>query len=146
MTDKQERFCRLYVRYGDNGFKAYRKCGYSKGTAAGTNASILLEKPLIQTYIKGYRREYAREQDSNVEGVLEKLRWVWRECKEEKLWSHLLKCIELEGKYHKMFSDKVIIGTEAPSEIDTEAIPELLKRSKQLSRALSREVAKTPSN
>ena len=138
LTDNQERFCRYYVKNGNNGSEAYKSAGYSKSNSARTSASVLLDKPLVETYIKDYRRVYALEQESTVEGVLEKLRWIWGLVKEEKLYQHCLKCVELEGKYHNMFSDKIVISDEAPQEIDSKAIPDLLKKARLLNIGLAK--------
>jgi len=137
LTNRQERFARLYVRNGGNASKAYKDAEYSANTSVSKNACRLLKKSVIAEYIKAYEREYALEQDSSVEGILEKLKYLWTQTTEAREWHNALKVVELEGKYHKMWSDKVVIETEVPAIVKEEDVPELMQTAKRMGKILA---------
>ncbi len=66
---KQQAFCREYVK-DFNGAAAARRAGYSK-TGAAPQASLLLTKPNIQSYIGGILRDRERRSEISVDKIVQ---------------------------------------------------------------------------
>lgn len=118
MTPKMEAFCHAYLRNGGNGTKAAEEAGY-KGDykTLSTRAHDLLKKDEIKEFIAGHAQEACEETKLTVEKVLEDLEWAKETAKlgyptKEGLRIDLpafIKATELQGKYLKMWVDKVEI-------------------------------------
>ena len=137
LDDRQEKFCRLYVKNGRNASDAYRKAGYNAKTGVAAHASRLLARDNIQAYVAEFRRYYDRLNESSEKGVLEKMRELYEEAREQGALNIMVKLIDLEGRYHNMWSDKVIIGQEPPERIPESERAHLLK----VAHAAAREIA-----
>lgn len=71
LSVKQQKFCDLYLKYG-NATKAAKEAGYS-GKNAGQNAAKLLKNPKIKAFIDQRLEEAASKRIADVEEVLEYL-------------------------------------------------------------------------
>ncbi len=138
LDDRQEKFCRLYVKNGGNASDAYRKAGYNAKTGVAAHASRLLARDKVQAYVVEFRRYYDRLNESSEKGVLEKMRELYEEAREQGALNVMVKLIDLEGRYHNMWSDKLVIETKPPETISKEDVPKLLAKARLLNLQLAR--------
>lgn len=73
LTNKQQAFCKYYVRNGFNATKAALKAGYKKTTAASTGSENL-QKPEIKKKIDELQRKVEEKMEMTFEWKLEKLK------------------------------------------------------------------------
>lgn len=76
LTEKQDKFAYLYVKYGE-GKKAAEEAGYSK-KGAGQQANVLLKNPKVMAVIGKYREKPRQDRIASAEEVLETLTRVLR--------------------------------------------------------------------
>lgn len=123
LTDKQKRFCQEYI-VDLNGTQAAIRAGYSAKTA-NEQASRMLAKVNIQTYIQSLSDNITEKLEITVEDILRdiievkdrcmqkypvmaKIDGEWQETGEWQFEHNgALKSLEMLGKYKKMFTDKV---------------------------------------
>ena len=118
MNDKQETFCREYV-LDFNATQAAIRAGYAEA-GSRTQGSRLLAHPNIQARIEELKGERYEKLDISKERILGELSDVAFVELEEKApgvhevnprnrvdMAHKLKALEMLGRYHTMFSDKV---------------------------------------
>jgi phage terminase small subunit len=113
---KQQRFIQEYP-IDFNAERAAIAAGYSPNFA-GNAGRRLLKKASVQTAIETRLEEIAKESTTSALWVIEKLKKVHEVCSTVRLSkdeshkvmydpSNAIKALELIGKYHKMFTDKV---------------------------------------
>jgi phage terminase small subunit len=107
LRPKQKRFCEEYL-VDFNATQAAIRAGYSKRTAAEISYEHL-RKPHIQAYIQKLTQKLTDKAEITIESTLADLAKVRSKALEEKTYSPAiaLKALELQGKYLKMFTDKV---------------------------------------
>ncbi len=124
LTDKQLSFCKWYVSEGCNlnGTAAARRAGY-QGTDATIRAiaSQNLTKPLVRAEIDKRLAKAMSGANVTVENVLRKITVIGEKALEAEQYASAARCAELEGRYLKMFTDKI----EHVQDIETATIEEL---------------------
>jgi phage terminase small subunit len=148
LSKKQNAFCIEYVK-DFNGAQAAIRAGYSKHTAR-TQASALLTKLDIQKVIQAIINKAAEKVDLTIQGVLKDIAEVKERCLQQKevtiynkdTKEHegtgeyvfdskgALKALEMQGKYLKMFTDKIDV-TGSISGLEKTDIEDLLKGLKE---------------
>lgn len=116
LTPKQERFCVL-VANGTNQTDAYRQV-YKAGGKAETvyrSAKTLMDNPKIKARIAAIIAPAIEEVQLTAENVLRDLKLVREDAMKFRDGDMIdrraaLKALELEGKYLKLFTDKMEIG------------------------------------
>lgn len=98
MTEKQERFCRAYLK-NLTVSKAAREAGYSK--AAGYK---LIKKDEVQQYIKEHIKSLETEEIADEKEILTKLTAIIRD--ESTDLKSKLKALEIMGRRYQLFKDK----------------------------------------
>ena len=104
LTPKQERFCKEYIINNGNGTRAAIKAGYKKNSAQGT-ASCILSKAIIKHRIKKLQSKTAKRLNITQDMVLDRL---WKIADDETRRDQV-RALELVGKYHSMFTDKLTV-------------------------------------
>ena len=126
MTPKMEAFCHEYLRNGGHGVKAAEKAGYQGDYhTLGTRAHMLLKQDEIKEFLAGHARAACEETQLTVQKVLEDLEWAKETAKlgyatKEGIRIDLtsyIKSTELQGKYLKMWVDKVEVNANGHLEI-----------------------------
>lgn len=127
MTKKQKRFCDEYL-IDYNATQAASRAGYSKKTAYSLGQR-LLKKAEVQEYINQNMENLHSEKIANAREVMEFLTAVMRgDNKEEKQFvdptgnlgvtyvvnqANQIKCAELLGKRHRLFTDNVSVTADS---------------------------------
>ena len=110
LTAKQRAFVSWYcsAEVNMNGTEAARRAGYK-----GSNPTLRavahenLTKPHIQKEIQSRTRVALSNTNVTVEKVLRDLELTYVEAMNAGCYSPAVRCLELQGKYLKMFSDKI---------------------------------------
>lgn len=120
LTDKQQRFIEEYLK-DFNATQACIRAGYSKANADKIG-SELLGKTRVKEALEAKRAKIAKKAETSVEWVLEKLKTVAERCLQEEAVNDrdgnftgvfkfeaagVNRALELIGKYHGMFRDKI---------------------------------------
>jgi phage terminase small subunit len=124
LTGKQIAFCKHYVSaaVNMNGTEAARRAGY-KGNDV-TLAAVAYEnllKPQIRADIDKRMAKALSGADVTVENVLRKIGIIGAKSLEAEQYAPAARCAELEGRYLKMFTDKI----EHVQDIESASIEEL---------------------
>lgn len=143
LTPKQAVFVEEYVRNGMNGVEAASVAGY-KGTriVLAQQARKVLARRVVQEALKKITNIAMSKAEITVEKILADLELAKSEALIPKVdangnmkreLSHFLKACELQGKYLKMFSDKVEITGTVKTEHDLSNVPtDVLERMLKL--------------
>ena len=103
MTAKQKRFCDEYL-IDCNATQAAIRAGYSPKTAQAIGSENL-KKPVVKKYIDEHLEISHNDAVMSAEEVLTRLTEIARDKKERA--GNTLKALELLGKRHKLFVDRV---------------------------------------
>lgn len=103
MTAKQKRFCDEYL-IDCNATQAAIRAGYSPKTAQAIGSENL-KKPVVKKYINEHLEISHNDAVMSAEEVLMRLTEIARDKKERA--GNTLKALELLGKRHKLFVDRV---------------------------------------
>ncbi len=129
LTKKQEMFARWYVssEVNLNGTEAARRAGYkgSDNTLASVSTENL-RKPAIRKEIDRRLNVATAGAAVTVERVLIQLQATYAMAFEAGKYSAAVRCLELEGKYLKMFSDRVE-HVQSIENCSTEELVDLLR-------------------
>ena len=143
LTIKQALFVEEYVRNGMNGGEAAAVAGYNGNKATLYNqARKLLQKPMVRKALQELTRKSMEAAEITVEKILADLELAKSEAMIPKMDANgnmkrelgsFLKATELQGKYLKMFSDKVEISGSVKTTHDLTDVPtEVLERMRKL--------------
>jgi len=129
LTVKQEAFVAWYCSsaVNMNGTEAARRAGY-KGTD-NTLASVAVEnlrKPAIREKVDATIAEAAEGASITVEKVLKNLEITRAKAFECGKYSVAVRCLELQGKYLKMFTDR-IEHVEALEDVSMDSLLQLVE-------------------
>lgn len=126
MTPKMKKFCEEYLKNGGKGNAAAKAAGYQGNDhTLRQRASALLKQDEIKEYLAGHAEEACRETQLTVQGVLEDLEWAkdaakagypTKEGNRKDLTSYIKAC-ELQGKYLKMWIDRVDVSVSGHAEL-----------------------------
>lgn len=135
MTPKMEAFCKEYLKNSGNGVQAAIVAGYL-GTYSNqcVRANELLKKDEIKEYLAGHAKEACEETQLTIQKVLMDLEWAKDTAKlgyptKEGIRIDLpafIKATELQGKYLKMFVDKVELTGDGHS-----ALMDIIRKRKE---------------
>ena len=106
LTGKERLFCEGYVIHY-NGAKAVRDAEYVAAQPS-EKAYRLLRKPKVERYIRHLERERSRQMDMKADDIYAMLKMIASEPHEKT--TDRIKCLELMGRTHKMFIDKLDIN------------------------------------
>jgi phage terminase small subunit len=146
MTERQRRFCLEYVACG-NASEAARKAGYTKLHAKEAGAECLT-KPNVQAEIARLVKERDAKAVAQADELLARLTAIARgESREDSLLvvdkqlvhepvpanhKDQLKAIELLGKFHGMFEDRLklsgAVGVNPFSDLTADELRQLIKK------------------
>lgn len=125
MTPKQITFCQNYLSNGFNGKKAAEDAGYTGNVTA--YAHKLLQKDQIRDFLAKKAEVASEKADLSIEKVLSDLELAKEIAlgkKDEDTGEYLkadlnpyLKATEMQGKYLKMFTDKVEVSIDSHTEL-----------------------------
>jgi len=143
LTIKQALFVEEYVRNGMNGGEAAAAAGYNGNKATLYNqARKLLQKKVVRDALAELTRKSMESANITVEKILADLELAKSEAMIPKADANgnmkrelgsFLKATELQGKYLKMFSDKVEITGNVSTSHDLSNVPsEVLERMLKL--------------
>ena len=132
-TAKQRAFIRWYCSadVNMNGTEAARRAGYkgSNGTLRAV-AHENLTKPHIRNEIDARTNAALSSTNITVEKVLRDLELTYIEASAGGHYGAAVRCLELQGKYLKMFSDK-IEHVQTIEECSTDELVEMLREINQ---------------
>jgi len=126
MTPRMEAFCHAYLRNGGNGTEACKEAGYKgNDNTLAVRANALLKNDEIKEFLAGHAQKACEETQLTVEKVLVDLEWAKETAKlgyptKEGLRVDLtsyIKATELQGKYLKMWVDKIEVNANGHLEI-----------------------------
>lgn len=131
LTDKQAAFIKWYcsAAVNMNGTEAARRAGY-KGNDR-TLAAVAIEnlgKPMIRQEIDRQVAEATAAAGVTIEKILWELQVTYARASEAGKYSAAVRCLELQGKYLKMFSDRI----EHVQSIDSASIEELVELLREI--------------
>ena len=130
-NSKHEAFCQAYVKNKGNAAQSYKEVyGVENGDAASASASRLLTNVMVRKRIAELSGMAANQTVLTVEKVLQGIQLGLDLALEQKPRPDLRaygKFLEMQGKYLKMFTDRMEIDLSTKSDI------ELLKEFKDLS-------------
>ena len=119
-------FCEEYLKNGGVGIDAAKAAGY-KGSydTLKQRASFLLKKDEIKEFIAGHAEEACKETQLTVQKVLDDLEYAKEEAMKgyptkegtRKDLSAFIKATELQGKYLKMWIDRVDVSVSGHAEL-----------------------------
>ena len=130
-TAKQSAFIHWYcsAEVNMNGTEAARRAGYKgKDATLRSVASENLTKPNIRKEITKQIDAALLGADVTVEKVLQDLQVIMAKARADGRYSAAVRCVELQGKYLKMFTDKV----EHDQTIDKVSTGELVQLIREL--------------
>lgn len=133
LTRKQETFIAHYVSaaVSMNGTEAARRAGYKGNAATLANvAAENLRKPYISEEIDRRMAIALSATGVTVEKVLRDIEGIMTRAMEKKQYASAVRCVELQGKYLGMFSNR-IKHSEAIEDISTEKLLELIREIAQ---------------
>lgn len=110
LTPKQMAFCKWYVSglCNFNGVCAARKAGYKGNDATlAVIASENLRKPNVAAEIKRRKAKALSGANVTVENTLRKLTVIGEKALDAGQFAPAARCAELEGKYLKMWTDRI---------------------------------------
>ena len=110
LTPKQEAFCQAYMANGMNATQAAIAAGYSKKTAQ-IIGSENLSKPLVDARIMQLCSEHAKNTKITPEWIMQELADNAARAKTDRQHGASSKALELLGKTHAMFTDKITLNT-----------------------------------
>lgn len=128
LSGKQKLFGDWYTsaEVNCNGTEAARRAGYKGSDATlAAIASENLKKPNVRRYIDQRLAEAAKGAEVTVENVLKKLQTVFELGVKNSQLAAAARAAELQGKYLKMFTDK-IEHTQTLEDVSTEDLVRLL--------------------
>lgn len=129
MTPKQISFCQAYLTNGFRAGHAAREAGYKFNSDQGymTYGSKLLTKPQIRDYLEKKAKSVSAKTELTVQKILDDLELAKRIAlgKEDPQTGEYpkadltpyIKATELQGKYLKMFTDKVEVQIDSHTEL-----------------------------
>lgn len=133
LTIKQALFVEEYVRNGMNGAEAAGVAGYNGNRLTLSNqARKMLQKKVVRDALAALSRNAADRAEVTVEKILADLELAKSEAMIPKADANgntrrelgtFLKAVELQGKYLKMFSDKVEITANVSTSHDLSNVP-----------------------
>ena len=110
LTPKQRKFIRWYLseEVSQNGAEAARRAGYkgNSGTLRQIAHENLKKPPIAEAIAEGLERAL-KGAEISVESVLKRLARVGEEAYNDRNWPAAIRACELQGKYLKMFTDRV---------------------------------------
>ena len=121
-----EAFCHEYLRNGGHGQKAAEAAGYQGDYhTLGTRAHCLLKQDEIKEFMAGHAKAACEETQLTIQKVLADLEWAKDTAKlgyptKEGLRIDLtsyIKSTELQGKYLKMWVEKIELGGDGHAAI-----------------------------
>lgn len=104
-TDKQKRFVDEYIK-DSNGTQAAIRAGFAPRAASRT-ASDLLKNPDVRAAVDARMNKIAEKVDITAEKVLKDIEDIRTSASTANDYGAALRASELQGKYLKMFTDKV---------------------------------------
>jgi phage terminase small subunit len=116
LTVKQRKFCLEYL-VDLNATKAAIRAGYSKKSAQVIGCENL-RKPIIQEFIGSKVEKAAEKTQTEAEWVMVELKRIAEACAEDNGKGRLkdataaIRSLELIGKRHKLFTDKVELSND----------------------------------
>lgn len=123
LTDKQLAFCTWYVSAAVNlnAVEAARRAGYhgNDGTLRSI-ASKNMTKPAIRAEIDKRMAKAMSGAEVTIENVLRKLSVICEQAIADKQFASAARCVELHGKYLKMFTEKIEHVQQDVMEMSTE--------------------------
>lgn len=129
MTLKQRCFCTWYVAADVNGnaTEAARRAGYRGNDVTLTRVgSENIRKPLIAAEIAKLEKQALKNADVTIEKVLRDLEDQRTKALDDKQYAPAVRCSELQGKYLKMFVDK-IEHVQTVEDVSNEELVRLLR-------------------
>ncbi len=121
LNERQQAFCEYYLKNGSAGLsyqKAYDSDG-SRGLKIGscyTNGSRLLKKDNIKNYINILKGEVKKGKLLDVEEILSELTDIAKDFGSKT--SDKIRALELLGKHHAMWQDKLNVSNDMQIEIN----------------------------
>ncbi len=129
LTKKQELFVSWYVssEVSLNGTEAARRAGYkgSDNTLASV-ATENLRKPAIREKIDRRLKVANAGAGVTIEWILKELQATYERATDDRKYSVAVRCLELQGKYLKMFSDR-IEHVQTIEDVTTEGLVQLIR-------------------
>lgn len=121
LNEKQKLFCELYLKNGSAGLSYKKAYGDSQGKelAMGscyTNGSRLLKKDNVQNYLNVLRTRVEPEKIMAMEEVLLELVNLSKDYATKN--SDKIKCLELIGKWHGGWQEKLNVSNDMQIEIN----------------------------
>ena len=129
MTPKQRQFIDWYcsAKVNMNGTEAARRAGYKgSDTTLASVARENLRKPQIMEEIEVRLSQATAGARVTVEWVLKEIKATYVRATAERKYSVAVRCLELQGKYLKMFSER-IEHVESIEDISREELLELMR-------------------
>lgn len=124
LTGKQLAFCKWYVssEVNLNGTEAAKRAGY-KGNRHQLQVmgAENLSKPVIRNEIERRMAKALSATDVTVENILRKIGVIGKKALDAEQYAPAARCAELEGRYLKMFTDRI----EHVQDVETASIQEL---------------------
>jgi phage terminase small subunit len=131
LTAKQRLFVEWYCSAEVNmvGIEAARRAGYTGNpNVLGVTANRTLNKPNVKAAIEAKLKKALAGAEVTVESILRRLTVLGEEARAETQYASAVRCAELQGKYLKMFTDRIEhVGTI--EDVSTERLVELLRES-----------------
>ena len=110
LTPKQEAFCQAYMVNGMNASAAARAAGYSAKTAHRMGQENM-QKPAVDSRIMQLCSEHAKNTKITPEWIMQELADNVARAKADRQHGASSKALELLGKTHAMFTDKITLNT-----------------------------------
>lgn len=129
LTAKQQAFVAWYcsAEVACNGTQAARLAGYGGSDAVlSVTAQTNLRNPAIVKAIEKVTRKALAGAEVTIEAVLRELSDIKAKAKQEKQYAVAAKCVELHGKYLKMFTER-IEHVQTIEDVSTEQLVMLLR-------------------
>lgn len=129
LTGKQRLFVEWYCSAEVNlvGSEAAKRAGYS-GTAnvLKVTANRTLNKPNVKAAVEAKLKKALAGAEVTVESIIRRLTLLGEEARSDGQYASAVRCAELQGKYLKMFTDRIEhVGTI--EDVSTEQLLALLR-------------------
>jgi phage terminase small subunit len=123
MNELNPKMMRFVVEYmkDSNGVQAAIRAGYTP-TGAGTQASRLLKNVRIQQEIAKRATKCVERVELSAEKVLRDIEEVRALAVEKGRLNDALKALELQGKYLKLFTDKIDLGGQQDNPVSVSVV------------------------